>query len=61
MPSELPNLPRDTYESLLRRQHAPGLQLQAGEVATYRRKRSPAVPIAAILIGLGLMILGATL
>lgn len=40
MPSERPKMPTETYEALLRRHHAPGLSLQAGEVAvmSYRRK-----------------------
>lgn len=64
MPSELPRLPKDTHESLLRRHHAPGCMLQAGEVAVYRRRRREgwgfvifgavtiAVGVALIAIGL---------
>ena len=64
MPSELPKMPTETYESLLRRNHSPGLSLQANEVAWFptdrrqHRARNAFLLVAAATAFVVLMFLG---
>jgi len=41
MPSELPRMPGETYQSMLRHGSAKGLGLQAGEVAWSGSRKGP--------------------
>ena len=60
MPSETPNMPHETYHSMLRRGESTGLRLQAFEVA-FRPKKKKNTPffltVAFAMSILGMLIL----